>query len=90
MPEEIMNFEEIENTELVEIDEEEPKKSGKGIIGLAIGTLLVGGAVALIHKNKDKLEERKIRKLEKKGYLVIRPEDEMPVEAYSEEVEDEE
>ena len=90
MTEEIMNFEEIENTELVEIDEE-PETSGKGIVGkLAIGALIVGGAAALIYKNKHKFEERKIRKLEKKGYLVIRPEDEMPVEAYSEEVEDDE
>lgn len=90
MIEEIKNFEEIENTDMVENDEE-PETSGKGIVGkLAIGALVVGGAAALIYKNKHKLEERKIRKLEKKGYIVVRPEDPMPEELCSDENEDEE
>ena len=43
------------------------------------GGALVAGATALAIKNRDKikakLEERKIAKLEKKGYVVWRPEE---------------
>ena len=89
MTEEIRNFEEIENTEMVEINEE-TENSGIGTVVKIVAGVVITGLGILAYKNRHKLEERQIRKLEKKGYLVVRPEDEMPVEAYSEEVEDDE
>lgn len=57
------------------------------------GGALVAGATALAIKNRDKikakLEERKIAKLEKKGYVVYRPEEVEGVE-YSVDEADEE
>lgn len=65
----------IENAEVVEVYEE-AEKAGSGIIGKVIlGLVAVGiGAGALVYKNRDKIEERRIRKLEKKGYVISRPE----------------
>ena len=61
--------------------DEYPEESGNGIAKVAIG--LVGSAVAavgtaVIVKNKDRISnwkrERKIKKLEDEGYIVIDPE----------------
>ena len=57
------------------------------------GGALVAGATALAIKNRDKikakLEERKIAKLEKKGYVVYRPEEVEGVEYSVDEAEEE-
>ena len=47
---------------------------GKGVGKLVVAAIAVAGVgIALLHKNKDKLENRKIKKLEKKGYTVLKP-----------------
>lgn len=90
MNEEIKVLDENEIEE-VEMDMEEyPETSGKGILGLlALVGVAAGGAVGgLIYKNRNKLEEREIKKLEKKGYIITKPE---PVEdVESEECSDDE
>lgn len=55
--------------------------SKSGLIGkLVVGSVVAGAGVlgAAIYKNRTKLEERrmehKIKKMEKKGFTVIRPE----------------
>lgn len=78
--------EEMRNEEMIELDEtevydyEEPTEEGGGLIktiAVAGGTLIVGGATAFAIKKRDKiaakLEERKIRKLEAKGYVIELP-----------------
>lgn len=79
MNEEIKVLDENEIEEVVMDNEEYPETSSNGILGvLALATVAVGGAVGgLIYKNRNKLEERKIKKLEKKGYIITRPD---PVE----------
>lgn len=72
MENEIMTNE-IEVVEDVEVVEEQPQKSGAGIIALAVGAGIVAGVTALICKNKHKFEEYRIKKLEKKGYVVYKP-----------------
>lgn len=57
---------------------EETENSENGSLGkLAVGALVVGvaaGALAtFVHKNKDKIKERRIAKLEKEGYVVYKP-----------------
>lgn len=56
----------------------------KVAVGLGVGAVAVVTAWAI--KNKDKLDEWRIRKLEKKGYTVIKPET-VEVEETSEEIE---
>lgn len=77
MNEELKVMEEIETyeaTEMVPAEyNEEPESTGNGIVGkIAIGVgLAVAGAGAFVwHKTKAKREERTIRKLEKKGYVI--------------------
>lgn len=85
-------MEEIKNvTDIAEEIEEvgvTPEITGgnlkKVAVGLGIGAVAVVTAWAI--KNKDKLDEWRIRKLEKKGYTVIKPET-VEVEETSEEIE---
>ena len=84
MNEEIKN----ENMDLIEVESQdmedtivESEESG-GILGkLVLGGVLLaaagGGLAFLRKKNKNKIEERRIKQLEKAGYVVITPE---PVE----------
>lgn len=85
MNEEIMNVEvnELESVDCTEDMElyEESGNSGAKFIALGIGTLLAGGAVALYHKNKEKIEEMRIKRWEKKGYVIYKPEDAVETEA---------
>lgn len=71
------------------VDYELTDCSGGGKGKLVVGAAVVGG-VALIggyiyHKCKDKLEERKINSLRKKGYVIFK-EDEVEVQEIEEEV----
>lgn len=79
MNEEIKVIDENEIEEVVMDNEEYPETSGGGILGvLALVGVAAGGAIGgLIYKNRNKFEERKIKKLEKKGYIITKPE---PVE----------
>ena len=67
-----------ENIELMEpeIYEMEPEEeSGIGLGKIAIGTALVVGGIGLLcYKFRDKIDEHRVKKLEKKGYTVIQPE----------------
>lgn len=69
--------ENIDETEL-EIYEMEPEEeSGVGLGKLVLGTALVAGAIgAICYKFRGKIEERRVEKLKKKGYVVIEPVDE--------------
>lgn len=75
--EEIRAFEEIENTEVDEVNEVEPETSGNGILGFIAGGLVVaaGATAVVLHKTKAKREAKRIEKLREKGYVVIAPED---------------
>ena len=88
MNEEIMTMEEIEEVNDVVADEM-PEESGKGFAGFIIaGLAIAGGAAAFAwHKTKNKREERAIRKLEQKGYVITKC-DPDETEDVSEEIED--
>ena len=77
MNEELKVMEEIETyeeTNMIPAEyNEESESTGNGVVGkIAIGIgLAVAGAGAFVwHKTKAKREERTIRKLEKKGYVI--------------------
>lgn len=78
MNEEMNNtFEEIENIEATEIGNN-LETSDNGLVGkIVIGAVIVavGATAAFVYKNRAKFEERQIRRLEKKGYLISRPEE---------------
>ena len=81
MSEEMRNemIEETVEVEVYDYDESEVegRRSIKGVV-IGVGSVAITGATALAIKNRDKikekLEERKIKKLEAKGYEIIRPE----------------
>lgn len=81
------NLNEIEevNEELDFINEE---SETNGIVGVAalIGTVVTGTAIGLVVKNRkriaDKIDEHRVKKLQKKGYEIYEP----VVEAVEEEV----
>lgn len=75
MSEEIKNIEMgTENTEDVTVYEMEPETSGGGLVKIlaVVGLGVAAAGAALWHKNKDKIEEKNIEKLRKKGYLVYK------------------
>ena len=95
--EELRNENELTMVEepVVDFDDEYVEESNgvfKKVVMIG-GGALVAGATALAIKNRDKikakLEERKIAKLEKKGYLVYRPEELEEVESFVDEAEEE-
>ena len=95
--EELRNENELTMVEepVVDFDDEyveESNGSFKKVVMIG-GGALVAGATALAIKNRDKikakLEERKIAKLEKKGYVVYRPEEVEGVEYSVDEAEEE-
>ena len=95
--EELRNENELTMVEepVVDFDDEYIEESNgvfKKVVMIG-GGALVAGATALAIKNRDKIkakmEERKIAKLEKKGYLVYRPEELEEVESFVDEAEEE-
>ena len=95
--EELRNENELTMVEepVVDFDDEYIEESNgvfKKVVMIG-GGALVAGATALAIKNRDKIkakmEERKIAKLEKKGYVVYRPEEVEGVEYSVDEVEEE-
>lgn len=95
--EELRNENELTMVEepVVDFDDEYIEESNgvfKKVIMIG-GGALVAGATALAIKNRDKIkakmEERKIAKLEKKGYVVYRPEEVEGVEYSVDEAEEE-
>ena len=95
--EELRNENELTMVEepVVDFDDEYVEESNgvfKKVVVIG-GGALVAGATALAIKNRDKIkakmEERKIAKLEKKGYVVYRPEELEEVEYSVDEAEEE-
>ena len=95
--EELRNENELTMVEepVVDFDDEYVEESN-GVFRKVVmigGGALVAGATALAIKNRDKIkakmEERKIAKLEKKGYVVYRPEEVEGVEYSVDEAEEE-
>ena len=95
--EELRNENELTMVEepVVDFDDEYVEES-HGVFKKVVmigGGALVAGATALAIKNRDKIkakiEERKIAKLEKKGYVVYRPEEVEGVEYSVDEAEEE-
>ena len=95
--EELRNENELTMVEepVVDFDDEYVEESNgvfKKVVMIG-GGALVAGATALAIKNRDKikatLEERKIAKREKKGYVVYRPEEVEGVEYSVDEAEEE-
>ena len=95
--EELRNENELTMVEepVVDFDDEYIEESN-GVFQKVVmigGGALVAGATALAIKNRDKIkakmEERKIAKLEKKGYVVYRPEEVEGVEYSVDEAEEE-
>lgn len=86
MNEETKVFDENTIEEVAEETVEIIEESGSGILGLAlVAAAAVGSGVAAWWYSKSgKLDERRAKKLEKKGYTVTRPE---PVEEDVETVE---
>ena len=98
MNEELKVMEEIENNEVAMTEYyEEPENTGNGIVGkIAIGAVaaVVGAGAFIYYKTKDKREERTIRKLEKKGYVISKVvdqevEESEPVSESNEDVQEE-
>ena len=75
---EIMEPAVIENTDVLEPEVyDEPEESGISLGKLALGVGLVAGGIGILcYKLKGKIEEHQVKKLKKKGYVVIKPEDE--------------
>lgn len=65
----------MDNNEVGLYDMEPEETSGKRFPVLAVGAIAagIGLAVVGIKKGKGKLEELKIKSLEKKGYVVTKP-----------------
>lgn len=75
MTEEIMTIEETTNTEEVKDYYEAEETSSNGNLGAIalIGGLVIGGAAAVLHFTKAKREAWRDRRLEKKGYVKLKP-----------------
>lgn len=71
-----------------EVYDEVPEESSNGVLGkiiLGVSAMAAVGVGALVYKNRDKIEKRRIAKLEKKGYIITKPETETDEEVSSEE-----
>ena len=80
MNEELKVMEEQTNYEAAAEYNEESIETGNGIVGkvaIAAVTAVVGAGAFLYYMTKDKREQRTIRKLEKKGYVISKQIDEV-------------
>lgn len=70
-----MEMEVMDNNEVVDTYESE-ETSGKGISVVAVGAIAAGIGLGIVaaKKCKGKLEDWKVKSLEKKGYVVTKPE----------------
>ena len=66
-----MEMEVMDNNEVMDADE----NSGKGFGIVKVGAVLaaIGVGIAVVRKSKGKLDDWRIRRLEKKGYTVTKP-----------------
>ena len=84
------NENDINEVDEVMMSQEDSNDSGIGKLVFGIGVLAVAGIGALVYKNREKIEKMRIAKLEKKGYVIYRPEEVEQELASDEETEDEE
>jgi hypothetical protein len=70
-----MNVEDVNLEEDVIVVCEDPDNSDENPVGavIALAAAAVVGITALILKRKGKFDEWRIKRLEKKGYVVLRP-----------------
>lgn len=73
----VMEVETMENNEVMENYEPVTEETGNGIPVAVVGAAVVGIGlgIAAVKKGKGKLTEWNIKRLEKKGYVVTKPED---------------
>lgn len=64
---------EVVECEVVEGTIVDPKPVNDSGLGKIILGAVIGAGAMLVYKNKSKFEERRIRKLEKKGYKITKP-----------------
>lgn len=62
--------EEVEENETVPAQAE---SNNVGKLAVGLGLVVAGGIAALVYKNRDKLKQKRIAKLEKQGYTIIEP-----------------
>lgn len=70
-----------------EVYDEVPEESNNRTLGkiiLGVGVIAAAGVGMLVYKNRDKIEKRRIAKLEKNGYIVTKLEDEVFAEETTE------
>lgn len=69
-----MEMEVMDNDEVMDTYEPD-ENSGKGFGIVKVGAVLaaIGVGIAVVRKSKGKLDDWRIRRLEKKGYTVIKP-----------------
>lgn len=64
-----------ETTEVADYDVDQSSGGGLGKVLVGVGLLAVAGVTAVVVKNKDKIEARRIEKLRKKGYVIYHEDD---------------
>lgn len=60
-----------------EVYDEVPEESGNGAVVavvIGLGIAVAAGVGTLLYKSRDKIEARRIAKLEKKGYIITKSE----------------
>lgn len=77
MNENMTNNYEFEGANAVEVYEDQPKTINGKTVGLIAGGVAaaIGGIALLCHLFKDKINASRAKKLEKAGYIVIKPEE---------------
>lgn len=82
-------MEENKTLEMAEVAVEEMveycEPTGKKGLAIGLGLAALGGLGVLAYKGRGKLEDMRVKRLEKKGYVVYRPEELEP--AVTEDVE---
>ena len=77
----------IEN-DVEDVNEETNNSGAQALVILGIGALAIGaGVLGFIYTQRDKIEQNKIEKLRKKGYIVYKPESIEDVNSEEESVE---
>lgn len=67
--------EELEIMEEVVDDYNEVETSGSKMLATVVIGAVCAGVAAILYKNRGKIEEWRIKRLEKKGYIVYKPDE---------------
>ena len=86
MEEEI--FEGIIENDVEDVNEETNNSGVQTLVILGVGALAIGaGVAAWLYTQRDKIEQKKVEKMRKKGYIVYKPESIEDVNSEEESVE---